>query len=57
MWEYDRISFEAKTILQIVDNLNKLGAENWEIIYYDEKKPEKYGLPYNVILLVKRLKI
>lgn len=54
MWEYDRIEFEAKLFSEIINNMNNLGLEGWEIIYYNEKKPEKFGLPYNIIIIAKR---
>lgn len=54
MWEYDRIEFEAQIISEIINNMNKLGKDGWDIIYYEEKKPERFGLAYNIILIVKR---
>ena len=56
MWEYNRyeVKFDSAEIL--VDKLNVLGKDNWEIIYYTEKKPEKFGDKYEIVVFVKRLK-
>ncbi len=54
MWEYDRITIKFFTISELTDNLNKIGAEGWEIIKYDEIKPEKFGDVISAILIVKR---
>ena len=55
-WEYDRIEIKFKLIKELVDELNKLGADGWEIIHYEEKKPKKFGDNYEVIIIVKQLK-
>lgn len=56
MWEYDRINFEAFKVSDITKKLNELSAEDWEIVYYDESKPEKFGDTYKIIIVIKRKK-
>lgn len=56
MWEYNRFEIKHNNISELVNELNKLGAENWEIIYYVEKKPEKFGDHWISTILTKRLK-
>jgi hypothetical protein len=55
MWEYDRITIETITISKLVEYMNKIGKDGWEIIHYDEKKPDKFGSTYKITLIVKRL--
>ena len=56
MWEYDRIKFEFKTVQELLDELNKYGADGWEIIYYEEQKPKKFGENFESIVLFKKEK-
>ena len=56
MWEYDRKIIEFKTVKELLDELNTLGADNWEIINYEETKPKKFGEKRETIVVVKRLK-
>jgi hypothetical protein len=56
MWEYNRFEIKHSTINELIDELNKLGADNWEIIFYEEKKPEKFGDNWITTILVKRSK-
>jgi len=53
-WEYNRIKIEFSKIQDLVNELNILGADGWEIIYYQETKPKKFGDNYEVIVIVKR---
>jgi len=55
-WEYDRQRIEFNKVMDLLDKLNALGADGWEIISYEEKKPEKFGDNYESIIIVKRLK-
>jgi len=55
-WEYDRRKIEFNKVQSLLDELNTLGADGWEIISYEEKKPEKFGGKYESIIIVKRLK-
>jgi hypothetical protein len=55
-WEYDRIEVKFKLVQELIDELNKLGANGWEIIHYEEKKPKKFGDNYETIVIVKRFK-
>ena len=56
MLEYDRKIIEFKTVKELLDELNTLGADNWEIINYEETKPKKFGEKRESIIIVKRLK-
>jgi hypothetical protein len=55
-WEYDRVEIKFKLVKDLIDELNILGADDWEIIHYEEKKPKKFGDDYESIIIVKRLK-
>lgn len=37
MWEYMRLTQCCQTPEEIIEKLNKLGAEGWEVIDYQEK--------------------
>lgn len=56
IWEYNRHFFESENILDMFKELNELGALGWEIIHYEENKPEKFGGKFRCIIIVKRLK-
>lgn len=56
MWEYLRKEIGYKLISDINEELNILGADNWEIIYYQESPAEKFGGTMFVKLLLKRNK-
>lgn len=56
MWEYNRIESKFKAVHEISIELNKLGADGWEIISYQETKPPKFGDDWEVIVFAKRLK-
>ena len=55
-YEYDRIKIEFDKVQSLLDRMNELGADGWEVIHYEEKKPEKFGDKYESIVLFKRLK-
>ena len=55
-WEYDRKIIEFTTVKELVDELNALGIDGWEIINYEETKPKKFGEKRECIVIVKRLK-
>jgi hypothetical protein len=56
MWEYNRFEIKHKSVTELINELNKLGTENWEIIHYEEKKPEKFGDNWITLVLTKRNK-
>jgi len=56
MWEYKRKDIRFKHYSELIDNLNEEGNNNWEIIYYLEEKPEKYGNDFYAKALFKRIK-
>ena len=45
-----------RMFLELTEELNKWGREDWEVIHFEEEKPEKYGNEYNAKVLFKRLK-
>jgi len=55
-WEYDRKIIEFDKVQDLLDELNILGADGWEIVWYEETKPKKFGENYESIIVVKRLK-
>jgi len=57
MWEYNRIVIKFKLIKDLLNELNGLGADNWEIISYEEIRPKKFNDDYESIILLKRKKI
>ena len=56
MWEYRRVEYKFKSKMDIDIELNKEGKEGWEIVDYQETKPERFGLEFSSIVLYKRLK-
>lgn len=54
MWEYQRLEFEINKLIDLNIKLTELGKNNWEVIYYNEIKPERFGNPYKIIILIKR---
>jgi hypothetical protein len=56
MWEYNRFEFKLKGINELIDKLNRLGTDDWGIIYYQETKPPKFGEDWIIVVIVKRLK-
>lgn len=55
MWEYKRMEYSLTMSGEIDKVLNDNGSNNWEIIYYDEKKPKKFGDDIELIIVCKRL--
>ncbi len=55
-WEYDRVVIDFKTTNELKQELNALGAVGWEIIYYNETAPEKFGEKGKSIILIKKEK-
>lgn len=55
MWEYKREQLSLSTYGEIEMILNKNGLDNWEVIFYNEKKPDKYGENIELIIIYKRL--
>lgn len=56
MWEYKRECFSVNTNKELNDVLSKIGSENWEIVYYDEIKPKKFGDNIELTIVLKRNK-
>jgi len=55
-WIYDRLKIEFEKAQELLDKLNELGKDGWEIIHYEEKKPEKFGGKTESIILIKKEK-
>lgn len=56
MWEYKMIYVKYKLFQELAEELNKFGAENWEIIHYQEVKPKEWGNEFEAKILLKRQK-
>jgi hypothetical protein len=54
MWEYERKDYKFRFDFDLIKFLNEKGKENWEIIYYKEELPEKYGIELTAKILFKR---
>jgi hypothetical protein len=55
-WEYDREKIEFDYTKDLIDKLNELGNQGWEVIHYDETPPPKFGDRYEAIVLMKKQK-
>ena len=53
-WTYNRLKIEFNAVQELLDELNRLGADGWEVIHYEEKKPPKFGGKYESIVLLKK---
>jgi hypothetical protein len=56
MWEYKRQDINLRLFSELIGILNKNGDDGWEIIYYTEEKPDKFGNEHVAKILFKRLK-
>lgn len=56
MWKYERKVIKFELVRELLDKLNELGADGWEVINYEEKKPSKFGDNYETIVLLKKKK-
>ena len=56
MWEYRRIEYGLKFYGEIESLLNKEGKKRWEVVHYNEEKPEKFGSDIKLTVLYKRKK-
>jgi len=56
MWQYKRKDYKFNHISEIESLLNKEGDDGWEIIYYRETKPAKFGDQHVSFVLYKRVK-
>lgn len=54
MWEYWRNDIRFKTNAELTQELNKVGLEGWEVIYYTEERSERFK---TASVLFKRLKV
>lgn len=56
MWEYLRKEIKYKTFVELNDELNIFGRDNWNIIYFQSEQPIKFGEPMTAEILFKRPK-
>jgi len=56
MWEYNRIEIKFQLFKELTDELNALGKDGWDVIYYNETKPAKFGDDWICVVLIKRKK-
>ena len=56
MWEYNKFTFNHCSESDLLNELNKIGEDNWEIIFYHEEKPPMFDGKWISTVLVKRLK-
>lgn len=45
-----------KLFQELNDKLNEFGADNWEVIYYQENKPKEWGSEHEAKILFKKQK-
>jgi len=56
MWEYNRIIIKFRNYNELIKQLNVIGNDYWELINYEENKPEKFTKEGESIIIVKRKK-
>ena len=56
MWEYKRMDIKFNHFYELIQEMNKEGIENWEVSYYHELTPEKFGEQFVAKILFKRIK-
>jgi len=54
MWEYKRSNYEFRIFNELTEKLNNEGQQGWEVVYYEESKPEQYGCEYIANVIYKR---
>jgi len=54
MWEYDRVVIKFKQNDELLERINHLGANGWEIISYIENTPKKFSDSWESTILIKR---
>lgn len=57
MWEYKKSSLEFRNNIDLTEFLNNEGRNDWEIIFYEEKKTTEFSRYYMVNVLFKRQKL
>jgi len=53
-WEYERLETEFGLVRELTEKLNEFGKDGWEVIYYNETPPAKFGDKHKVIVLIKK---
>ena len=56
MWEYKKKDLKFQNNLELVEFLNKEGNDNWEVIFFQEDKPENNSRHFSTSILLKRRK-
>ena len=57
MWEYKRKDYKFSLYHELIEALNIEGNDNWEVVFYSEERPEKFGREFQARVLFKRLKL
>lgn len=52
--EYKRLKYELKSEYEVDDILNNEGKDGWDVVYYNETKPPKFGDPFKLIVVYKK---
>ena len=56
MYKYKRVEYKLKFYGEVDTQLNMEGKNGWEVIYYNEQKPKKFGEDIILTVLYKRKK-
>jgi len=54
MWEYNRFEIKFRNFFELNEELNRLGHDGWEIIYYFENIETKLNDIHKSNILIKR---
>jgi len=54
MWEYEIKVYGVRICSDLVKELNIRGKEGWEVMYYNEDRPNKYDVVTHTKILFKR---
>lgn len=55
--EYKFLELKIKDRNLLTEELNQLGLNGWDVIYYGEIPPDKFGKEWKITILLKRQKI
>lgn len=56
MWEYERKDFKFKRYTDLNKFLNENDKKGWQVIWYEEDRPNKFNVEITAKILFKRLK-
>jgi predicted type IV restriction endonuclease len=55
-WEYKSIETKTPVKQILIEELNQLGSEGWDVVNYNEIAPDKFGGDWKFNVLLKRQK-